>query len=187
MLLSILFTFYLTVLSVALFFIAPNTKMINKLRIKNIVEGCGCVLNWSTLGNIWWHCQYLMALSVLGGTVSIWCHCQYLFIWRQWYRNRSKYGAFVEWILREKTEHSNIYPTRCNVTQFILSGNCSTCFGWYYHPSTGAHTTASTASGICHTLTAICCYCGRVGISDAVEAVVCAPVNEWWYHPKHVE
>jgi hypothetical protein len=29
--------------------------------------------------------------------------------------------------------YSNIYPTRCNVTQFILSGNCSTCFGWY-HP-----------------------------------------------------
>jgi len=25
--------------------------------------------------------------------------------------------------------HSNIYPTRCNVTQFILSGNW-----WRYHP-----------------------------------------------------
>jgi hypothetical protein len=31
-----------------------------------------------------------------------------------------------------------IYPTRCNVTQFILSGNCSTCFGCYFHPSSGA-------------------------------------------------
>ena len=40
--------------------------------------------------------------------------------------------------------YSNIYPTRCNVTQFILSGNCSTCFGWYHHPSSGAQTTAST-------------------------------------------
>jgi len=30
--------------------------------------------------------------------------------------------------------YSNIYPTRCNVTQFIISGNCSTCFGWYHHP-----------------------------------------------------
>ena len=28
--------------------------------------------------------------------------------------------------------YSYIYPTRCNVTQFILSGNCSTCFGWYH-------------------------------------------------------
>ena len=32
------------------------------------------------------------------------------------------------------SEYSNIYPTRCNVTQLILSGNCSTCFGWWYHP-----------------------------------------------------
>jgi hypothetical protein len=36
-----------------------------------------------------------------------------------------------------------------------ISGNCSTCFGWYVHPSSGAHTTVSTASGICHTVTAI--------------------------------
>jgi hypothetical protein len=31
------------------------------------------------------------------------------------------------------------------------------------HPSSGAHTTVSTASGICHTVTAICRYRGRVG------------------------
>jgi len=36
--------------------------------------------------------------------------------------------------------YSNIYPTRCNVTQFILSGNRSTCFGWYHHPSSGVQT-----------------------------------------------
>ena len=59
--------------------------------------------------------------------------------------------------------YSNIYPTKCNITQFILSGNCSTCFGWYHHPSSGAQTTVSTASGICHTVTAICRYRGRVG------------------------
>ena len=45
----------------------------------------------------------------------------------------------------------------------FISGNCSTCFGWYFHPSSGAHTTVSTASGICHTVTAICHYRGRVG------------------------
>jgi hypothetical protein len=49
-----------------------------------------------------------------------------------------------------------VYPTRCNVTQFILSGNCSTCFGWYLHPSSGAQTSVSTASDICHTVTATC-------------------------------
>jgi hypothetical protein len=40
--------------------------------------------------------------------------------------------------------YSNIYPTRCNITQFILLGNCSTRFGWYHHPSSGAQTTIST-------------------------------------------
>ena len=52
----------------------------------------------------------------------------------------NKYGILIF--------YSNIYPTRRNVTQFILSGNCSTCFGWYLHPSSGAQTTVSTASGI---------------------------------------
>jgi hypothetical protein len=45
----------------------------------------------------------------------------------------------------------------------FITGNCSTCFGWYFHPSSGAHTTLSKASGICHTVTAICSYRGRVG------------------------
>jgi hypothetical protein len=45
----------------------------------------------------------------------------------------------------------------------FISGNCSTCFGWYFHPSSVAHTTVSTASGICHNVTAICRYRGRVG------------------------
>jgi hypothetical protein len=38
----------------------------------------------------------------------------------------------------------------------FISGNCSTCFGWYFHPSSGAHTTVSTACGISQTVTAIC-------------------------------
>jgi hypothetical protein len=36
----------------------------------------------------------------------------------------------------------------------FISGNRSACFGWHFHPSSGAHTTVSTASGICHTVTA---------------------------------
>jgi hypothetical protein len=49
-----------------------------------------------------------------------------------------------------------------------MSGNCSTCFGWYFHPSSGTHTTVSTASGTCHTVTAICRYRGRVGTGLSV-------------------
>jgi hypothetical protein len=76
-------------------------------------------------------------------------------------------------------EYSNICPTRCNVTQFILSGNCSTCFGWYHYPSSGAQTTVSTTSGICHTVIVICRYRGRVGTGFSALWVA--------YHPKHVE
>ena len=43
----------------------------------------------------------------------------------------------------------------------FMSGNCSTCFGWYLHPSSGTHTTVFTASGICQTVTATCRYSGR--------------------------
>ena len=45
---------------------------------------------------------------------------------------------------------NTVYSTRYNVTQFILSGNCSTCFVCYHHPSSEAQTTVSTASGICY-------------------------------------
>jgi hypothetical protein len=64
-------------------------------------------------------------------------------------------------------------PCIVNIFQYIsnkmqryslfISGNCSTCFGWYLHPPSGAHTTVSTASGICQTVTATCRYRGRVG------------------------
>jgi hypothetical protein len=56
----------------------------------------------------------------------------------------------------------------------FISGNCSTCFGWYFHPSSGAHTTVSTASGICHTVTDICRYRGRVGTGLSVLRVAYA-------------
>jgi hypothetical protein len=58
--------------------------------------------------------------------------------------------------------YSNIYPTRYNVTQFILSGNCSPYFGWYLHQTSGAQTTVSTTSAICHAVTATCRYSGRL-------------------------
>jgi hypothetical protein len=33
------------------------------------------------------------------------------------------------------------------ITEFILSDNCSTCFGRYYHPSSEAQTNVTTAFG----------------------------------------
>jgi len=38
---------------------------------------------------------------------------------------------------------------------FIPTNRC-TCFGWYLHPSSGAHVTVSTVSGISKTVTTTC-------------------------------
>ena len=48
-------------------------------------------------------------------------------------------------------------------TVYLFMENCSTCFGWYLQPSSGAHATVFTVSGTCQTVTATCRYCGRVG------------------------
>jgi hypothetical protein len=65
---------------------------------------------------------------------------------------------------REKSVLINVSncPTRCDYVQFI-SVNCSTCFGWQLHPSSGALVTVITASGTCQTVSAIIRYGGVVG------------------------
>jgi hypothetical protein len=61
-----------------------------------------------------------------------------------------------------------MYTTRCNVTQFIYIWKLLYMFRVYLHPSSGAQTTVSTASGICQTDTATCRYRGRVGTGLSV-------------------
>ena len=66
-------------------------------------------------------------------------------------------NSIIIYIQEDETLHS-----------LFISGNCSTCFGWYFHPSSGAHTTVSTASSISHTVTVMCRYRGRVGTGLSV-------------------
>jgi hypothetical protein len=40
------------------------------------------------------------------------------------------------------------------IYSLFISVNCSACFEWYLHPSSGAHVTVSKASGISVTVTA---------------------------------
>ena len=65
--------------------------------------------------------------------------------------------------------YSNIYPTRCNVTQFIYIWKLLYVFRVV---SSGAHTTVCTASGICHAVTAICRYRGRAGTGLSVHIYI---------------
>ena len=53
-------------------------------------------------------------------------------------------------------------------TVYLFLENCSACFGWYLHTSSGTNTAVSTASGICQTITATCRYGGGVGTGLSV-------------------
>ena len=73
----------------------------------------------------------------------------------------SVYRKYIQiYIRQDATLHS-----------LFISGNSSTCFRWYLHPSSGAHTT----------------YLQHLAqVPDAVDTVVCSD-DGWRYHPKHVE
>ena len=77
-----------------------------------------------------------------------------------------------------------------------ISGNCSTCFGWYFHPSSGAHTTVFVKPlllpvAVVEELELRCSSNSSTtatGSSNGLTStVVCAPDDGWKYHPKHVE
>jgi hypothetical protein len=40
--------------------------------------------------------------------------------------------------------HRKYIQQDATLHSLFISGNCCTCFGWYFHPSSGAHTTLST-------------------------------------------
>jgi len=84
-------------------------------------------------------------------------------------------------------QHAAVYSS-------FISVKCSTCFGLYCHPSSGAHNTVSTVSGINETVTVVPIQPRPrqvvVMVSlmpDTVDKVLCAPDDGWKYHPKHVE
>jgi hypothetical protein len=80
-------------------------------------------------------------------------------IWYLSHRNCYLPLSWKSWnAQQDATSHSLFYPE-----------NCSTRFGWYLRPSSGAHTTISTASGICHIVTATCRYRGRVGTPNKMQ------------------
>ena len=57
--------------------------------------------------------------------------------------------------------YSIIVQKDATIYSLFVSVNCSTCFGWYLHPSSGARTTVSTVSGTKQTVTATCRHSGK--------------------------
>jgi hypothetical protein len=68
-------------------------------------------------------------------------------------------------------------------TVYYTFVNCSTCFGWLLHPSSGSHLTVITASGTGQTVFATFRYRGDVGTSSVI-TIICAPDNGWNNYPK---
>jgi len=51
---------------------------------------------------------------------------------------------------------SIIIQQEATIYSLFISANCSTCFGWYLHPSSAAHITVSTVAGVIETVSGIC-------------------------------
>ena len=69
---------------------------------------------------------------------------------------------------------SIIIQQDATIYSLFISVNCSTCFGWYLHPSSGARITVSAVSGIIETITATCCerdWMGTVRIQSRSQQV----------------
>ena len=54
------------------------------------------------------------------------------------------------------SDSAEIKPAQCCIKLVFHLTDCSTCFGWYLHPSSGAHITVSTVSEVNETGTATC-------------------------------
>jgi len=59
-------------------------------------------------------------------------------------------------VSKETQSVSIIIQKDTTIYRLFVSSNCSTRFGWYLHPSSGAHITVSTVSSIIETVTATC-------------------------------
>ena len=77
------------------------------------------------------------------------------------------------------------------IYSLFISINCSTCFGWYLHPSSGAHIN-SLMRPLLLPIVNVTSRSRQVAVTvslmpDTVETVIWAPDDGWRYHPKHVE
>ena len=69
------------------------------------------------------------------------------------------------------------------IYSLFISATCFTCFGLYFHPSSGAHNFVSTVSGITETDTATCLNVGVVVtvwiMLVTVDTVIWDPDDGW--------
>ena len=63
------------------------------------------------------------------------------------------YSTYIREALESYVRHIPIYIQQdATLHSLFISGNCSTCFGWYLQPSSEARTTVSKESGTCQSV-----------------------------------
>jgi len=73
------------------------------------------------------------------------------------------------------------------IYRLFIYVNRSKYFGWFLHPSSGAHATVSTAFGISKTVLLMPPAVTVLLMPHAVDTVAWAPDDGWRYRPKHLE
>ena len=88
------------------------------------------------------------------------------------------------------------------IYSLLIAAHCSTCFGWWHHPSSGAHVNVFTASGTGRSVwgatsryrgwieTAVSVHLATETlrpVPDVVNKVICVPDDGWCHQPKYVE
>ena len=109
-----------------------------------------------------------------------------------------KCKQYTNWILssmaRASLNVSIIVQQGETTYSLFISAKCSTCFVWYFHPSSGDYITVSTVSGITETGSYLSWSWRSLQVAvmvsimpDTVDTVIWAPGDGWRYHTKHVE
>ena len=149
-----------TLTSVALF-----GRISMKFDTRRLLWNCREVPNLFQIGHFAWRSKHVSLLP------AIWLLHKNIFV------RHSLTLILLTWRIEWAPNSIPIYiKLDATLHSLFISGNCSTCFGWYFHPSSGPHTTVSAASGICHTVTAICRYRGRVGTGLSATHSILKPV-----------
>jgi hypothetical protein len=119
-----------------------NLPCINR-SVCHVISSCLCLLPTSTSREKYKNCKGIDYFSIQKASLSkdSWCQCKV---------QHSSY-FYVQWSVHH--EHmSIIFQQGATIYSLFISVNCSTCFGWYLHPLSGAHITVSTASDISVTI-----------------------------------
>ena len=108
-----------------------------------------CTINWQIITIPYMFRHYCVILRDFNSIKPMWSNFKILSF--NLYYQLLHLTYWCKFNIHGSVHRNNIILYRsqkdAHVTEFILSDNCSTWFGLYYHPSSGAQTTVTTASG----------------------------------------